>query len=146
MLLDDFLIFSSEQAITATASSTNVVDLGAPKTPNGWTQALPRDIGKGRNLPLIIRVVGANFNTLTSLTATLQMDTVENFASPDIVATSGAIVLASLVVGYQFPIHWIIPGFNQRYMRLVYTVAGTDPTTGKIDAFIPASAQNWYTP
>lgn len=145
MLLDDFLIFSSQQAITATAASTNVIDLGAPKTPNGWTQALPRDVGKGRNVPLVVRVTEA-FNTLTSLTVTLQMDTADNFPSTTIVATSGAIVLASLVVGYQFPIHWLLPGITERYLRLVYTVAGTDPTLGKVDAYIPASAQNWYTP
>lgn len=132
MILSAQQLFSDAQAITATARSTNVIDLGATGTIYGASAAMNRDIGPGTPIPLLCQVVEA-FNNLTSLTIGLEVDTVSNFASPTVVL-SLVVPLASLAVGYQFPVHFVPLNTNQRYVSFNYTVTGTAPTTGKITA------------
>ena len=131
MILDKESLFSDDQAITATAASTNVVDLG-----------VSRDIGKGIPVPVLIQVT-ADFATLTSLTAEIQTSDDEAFSSSDTLATSGAIAAADLVAGYQFPVQYM-PINTKRYVRVNYTVAGTAPTAGTVTAGIVASHQHGY--
>lgn len=142
MILDNTLIFSDGQAITADAGSTNVIDLKATGTPYGASAALARDIGKSScGIPLNIVVTEA-FNNLTSLTISLQVDDNAAFSSPKTVAVSDAIPLASLVAGFRpsFP-DYIPEGANEQYMRLYYDVTGTAPSTGKITASVVAGRQ-----
>src|SRR3546814_13234733 len=88
MIMDNTLVFSDGQAITAEAGSTNVIDLGATGTPYGAASALVRDIGKGGcNISLYVGVVEA-FNTLTSLQISLQVDDNAAFSSAKTVAQS----------------------------------------------------------
>jgi hypothetical protein len=133
MIFDSTNLFSDAQAITATAVSTNVIDLGATDTPKHGANAITRDIGKGSPIHMRLQVVQA-FATLTSLIVGVQVDTVENFASPTTVLSSPAVPVADLIAGYVFPIQWVPRGTAQRYMRLNYTVAGTDASAGKITA------------
>lgn len=140
MIFDKTTLFSDAQAITATAASTNVIDLGATGTVYGAAASLGRDVGKGQPLKLHIQVVEA-FNNLGTLTVTLQCDTVENFASPKDVI-SQTIALADLVAGKASSIIATPPGVDERYLRLNYTVAGgTAPTTGKITAGLTMGSQ-----
>lgn len=132
MILDKENLFSDNQAITADAASTNIIDLGAPGTPVGGAAALTRDIGKGKPIDLLIQVT-EDFDNLTSLDIEVQVDTVENFASPTVVMQHN-VALADLVAGYVCPLQVVPPGTNQRYMRLYYDVNGTNPTAGKITA------------
>jgi hypothetical protein len=130
MILDRQTLMSDRQAITATAGSTDQIDL-SPRA-----SGLVRDIGPGSNLPIAVQVV-ENFNNLTSLTVSLQVDEDSAFGSPKTVAVTPAIPLAQLVAGYSFPsIDYIPRGTDERYMRLLYTVAGTAPTLGRITAGI----------
>ena len=122
MILDLTAKFSSAQAITATAVSTNVIDLG-----------VSRDVGRGVSLPLLVQV-DSDFNTLTSLKVSVQTDVAENFGSVTTL-TEQTVLLADLVAGKQFDFQ-IVPTSIQRYVRLNYTVVGTDPTTGSISAGI----------
>lgn len=133
MIFDATNLFSDQQAITATAVSTNVIDLGATDTPKHAVNAITRDIGKGKPIALRVQVT-EDFATLTSLTVTVQKDTVEGFGSPETVAVSPAIPVADLVAGYVFPLPAVVRGQDQRYMRLNYTVAGTNASAGKITA------------
>lgn len=142
MLLDMQSLFSDAQAITATAASTNVIDLGLPGTPQHAKAPIHQDLGKGRPIQLLVQIV-ESFNTLTSLTITMQKDTVENFASPETVMTTGAIALADLVAGKRLPPFYVPEGVDQRYLRLNYTVAGTAPTTGKVTAGLVFGVENW---
>lgn len=139
MIFDKTLLFSDAQAITADAASTNVVDLRAAGTVYGAAAALTKDIGKGQAIPLLVQVVEA-FNTLTSLTITVQCDSVENFASPKNVV-SQTIALADLVAGKTVSLVAVPPGVDERYMRIYYDVTGTDPTAGKITAGIVHGVQ-----
>ena len=139
MIFDLQTLLSNQQAITATAASTNVIDLGATGTIYGGSGAMTRDIGKGTPINLLVQVT-ETFNTLTSLTIAIELDSTETF-TPDKSISLGTIALASLVAGYQIPFQFIPDGVNLRYMRLKYTVAGTDPTTGKITAGIVMGRQ-----
>ena len=134
MIFDRQSILSVAQAITATAASTNVIDLGPIAT------GIVRDIGKGTQTPLLIQVV-ESFNNLTSLTVALQTDDNEAFSSAKTV-WSEVIVLASLTAGFVAIPEFIPRGTNERYMRLNYTVTGTAPTTGKITAGITMGNQS----
>jgi hypothetical protein len=132
MLFDRQNMFSDNQAITATAASTDIIDFGAPQTPKHAKNAITRDIGKGRKPDLRIQVT-QTFNTLTSLTVALQVDDDVAFGSPKTIMDM-SVPLASLVAGAVILPESVPRGSNERYMRLLYTVVGTNPTLGKITA------------
>lgn len=141
MILDDTLVLSDAQAITATARSTNIIDMGAAGTAYGHAAALARDVGKATNIPILVTVVEA-FNNATSVTVQLEVDDDPAFGSPTIVAVGPAIPLASLTLGSQINFPAQLPvGVNERFLGLRYTVAGVAPTVGKITAAIVAGRQ-----
>jgi hypothetical protein len=139
MIFDNSLLLSNQQAITGSAASTNVIDLGPTGMPYGSTVPLTRDIGRGCEVEISVAVT-ASFNNLTSLQVGV-------LTSPDgatwTTRYSGeAVPLASLVAGYQFKVPGEFEeGTDARYVRLFYTVAGTAPTAGTINAAIVASRQ-----
>lgn len=139
MIFDATLLFSDAQAVTATAASTNSVDLGATGTAYGHAAALSRDVGLGQKVAIAVQVVEA-FNTLTSLTIEVQCDDNDSFSSAKTII-SQVIPLADLVVGKVASFIAVPPGTDERYMRLRYVVTGTAPTTGKITAGIVAGVQ-----
>ncbi len=121
-MLDDLLKFSDNQAITATANSENIIDLGKD-----------REIAAGNPVPLLV-TVKEDFNNLTSLKVS-----VETSASSDM---SGAVELASSTVelanlkkGKMMPVSFM-PAGNKGFVRLKYTVTGTAPTKGKVSAYL----------
>jgi hypothetical protein len=142
MILDDTLVLSDAQAITADAASTNIIDIGAAGSSYGASSPVRRDIGIGTNIPILVTVVEA-FNNLTSLAVSLQVDDDPAFGSPTTVATGPAIPLATLTLGRM--INWpaeLPEGTNERYVRLFYDVTGAAPTTGKITAAVVAGRQS----
>jgi hypothetical protein len=120
-MLDRQNLFSTEQAITASAASTDVIDLGTGS----------RDVGAGEESTVLVQVV-TTFDALTSLTIALQTSSTENFASP-VQLTAGTVALASLIAGAKFSIG-TVPRGTLRYLRLYYTVTGSSPTVGKVTA------------
>lgn len=124
MITDAFLQLSNAQAVTASAVSTNTIDLG-----------VARDIGPGDELEVDITVdttvtaAGAatvNFQVISSAAAAL--------TSPTILVQSDAIGKAELTAGRR-PIRLRIPSsvlaaqpIGQRYLGVQYTV-GTGPLT-----------------
>lgn len=139
MHLDAQNLFSDAQAITATAVSTNHIDLGDTPQPVLSPVKLTRDIGGGYDIPLLVQVV-EDFDAGTSVTVQVQTAATNSFASAKTVAASPAVPVAQLKAGFKFPIPVIPPGADQRYMRLNYVVAGT-PSAGKITAGIAAGLQ-----
>ncbi|MDX9690539.1 MAG: hypothetical protein RBT70_08805 [Alphaproteobacteria bacterium] len=121
MLIDAQQVFSDKQAITGDAVSTNVVNLGKA------------GLAPGNPLSVIAQVE-ENFNTLTSLTITVQSSTTENFAAP-INHQSVTVALAGLTAGRRIDLGSLLDGVKQ-YVRLDYNVTGTDPTTGEITAVL----------
>lgn len=141
MLFDLQSMFSDQQAITATAASTNVIDLGAVDTPKHAVGPITRDMGKGRPIPVHIQVTEA-FNNLTSLAIALQVDDDEAFGSAKTVMTT-TVLLADLAAGKRIAPFYIPEGVDERYVRLNYTVSGTAPTTGKVTAGLVFGRANW---
>ncbi len=127
MLFDAKLLMSSAQAITATAASTDIIDRGDTK-----------DVGRAGDIPLLIQVVEA-FNTLTSLTIDLQTDDNSGFSTPRSLFQV-VVPLADLKLGYQIPVI-TLPQKTERYLRVNYTVTGTNPTLGKVTAGVVAGVQ-----
>lgn len=142
MIIDNTLVLSDHQAITADAGSTNVWDMGAQGTPHGWLTAYGRDMGDGyMEIPLLVEVTEA-FNNLTSLQVSAQTDDNAAFSSPTTVVLGPAVVLASLVPGYKFNAVARVPkGTGEQYFRLYYDITGTAPSTGKIFAAVTAGIQ-----
>tara|TARA_R110002153_G_scaffold101714_2_gene237970 strand:- start:10626 stop:11057 length:432 start_codon:yes stop_codon:yes gene_type:complete len=137
MILSAQQLFSSNQAITATAISTNVIDLGVAGTPFGAASALNMDVGKGTEIPLLIQVTEA-FNTLTSLTITIEVGSTTALGTA---VVSTTILLANLKAGKQAAMVCLPKDINARYLGVRYTVAGTNPTAGKITAGITMGVQ-----
>lgn len=148
MLTDSLWNFcgaSPGQAITATAASTNYVDLLAlGAIPGNPSATATRDLGKGNKIPILIQVT-ETFATLTSLVAGIETDSDSGFATAlTTVLASQAIPVASLVAGYRFNLDFIPTRTTQRYMRLKFTVAGSNATAGKIFASTVLAHQDSY--
>lgn len=133
-------LFSDDQAVTASAASTNYIDLLAAGTPYGAAAALNRDQGKGNKIPIHIQTTAA-FATLTSLKVAVQTDDNTSFSSATTVLETEAIAAATLVAGYVFNIDSIPLQTTERYIRLYYTVAGSNATTGTIWAGVTMGNQ-----
>lgn len=143
MILDAQNELSDSQAVTATAISTNVIDLGAPGTPIGGAAALTKDLAKGRTVPLTIQVdTSATAAGAATVTFSVETDSTADLAtSPTVAWTSAAIGKATLVEGYEIHLPAIPIPANERYLGVRYTVATGPLTAGAFSAFIPASQQ-----
>lgn len=130
MIFDNENLFSSNQAVTASAASTNIVDLGDAE-----------DRGPGSPIEIEALVTEA-FATLTSLTVGLQSSTDAAFTSPVTHYSTGAIAQASLTAGKRIAIPAALQDVN-RYIRLYYTVSGSNATAGKVYAGVVSGRQAW---
>lgn len=137
MILSAQQLFSDDQAITASADSTNVIDLGVAGTPYGAAAALNDDVGKGNKIPILIQVTEA-FNNLTSLTINISTGAATTLGTT---IASQTIALANLVVGKQINIDVLPEGITERYLGIEYVVTGSAPSTGKITAGITMGNQ-----
>lgn len=141
MILDANLTLAEDQAVTATAISENVMQLNAAGTVHGEGAAIVRNLGPGKEIPLLIQVT-EDFATLTSLTITLETSANADLSSPTVMASSGAIAAASLVAGYRPSFTRVFPdGALSDYIGLRFTVTGSNATAGKITAAV-ATAVN----
>lgn len=137
MILSAQQTFSDNQAITATAVSTNVIDLGVAGTPYGAATALNQDVGKGAKVPILVQVT-EDFNTLTSLNIAIETGATTALGT---IVVSKTVLLADLVAGYQFPVNVLPTEIDERYLGVRYTVTGTAPTAGTITAAITMGNQ-----
>lgn len=140
MIVDNTLVFSDGQAVTADARSTNIVDIGAAGTAFGHAAAVPRDIGKGCDIPIVLQVTEA-FDALTSIKVSLQSDNDVAFGSVKEIA-SKTYLLAELTLGARLSFPAEIPeGADERYLSLYYDITGSAPSVGKFFAAIVAGRQ-----
>lgn len=135
MYLDAQNMFSKAQAITATAPSTNVIDLG-----------VARDVGGAvtDQLYLLCEVVTA-FTSGGGTTLQVQYQGSNDASSWTTIAQSDAVALASLAQGYKFlqgPTISPVSGSPYRYLRLNYVVASGPFTGGAITAAFTPSLQH----
>jgi hypothetical protein len=154
MIFDLQNLLSDKQAVTTgTQLSTNSLDLGVPGTvPGGlvsYGSAL-RDIGRGQPVHLLIQV-NTTFTAGTNLTVNLVAGTGVDGngqinAGTVVLQSSGAILEATLLSGYQFRISGDLPpGNSLRYLGVQYVTTGTH-STGTITAGIVADHDTNYAP
>lgn len=125
------------QAITATTLSTNIVDTRIAALP-----AL-QDTGlAGAMLYLVVCVKDA-FNTLTSLTITLETDSTSNLATSPTTHLAFNVPLAALTAGAVVACAPLPSGQFERYMAVRYTVVGANPTLGSVVAYLTDTPAAW---
>lgn len=128
MILDKENIMSNDQAITTTAASTDLIDLGLT------------EMGEGEPIEVICQVTTA-FAGGTSIDAALQTDDNASFSSATQLQATGAIATATLVQGYRFKFS-VLPEDCERYLRINYTVVGT-MSAGNILAGLALDRDTW---
>lgn len=133
MILSQQSLFSDNQAVTATAVSTNVLDTGEPGTPTWGQVPFANDVALGTPVEILVQVT-ESFATLTSLTITVETGTSSSLGT---VLSSNTIVLADLVAGKRLPIRFL-PAGCKRYIGVRYTVTGSNATAGKVTAGVTA--------
>ena len=141
MILSQRSLLSENQAVTATAVSTDILDLGLTGTPPLNTLAITRDLGPGEAIPILTQVT-ADFATLTSLTVTLETSANDDLSTPTVLISSGAIPVADLVAGaHLLPVRVFPDGALLRYIGFRYTVTGSNATAGTVTAAIGTMSQ-----
>lgn len=134
-------MLSDGQAVTATAISENVIDLGLPSTPYRAKAALNQDIGKGAQVPFLFQIT-EDFTHATSsdLTITLEVSAAAGLTSPQVIATE-TIAFADLVAGKQTFLQYLPNGVDLRYLGARFTSSSGDFTGGKITAGVTMGNQ-----
>jgi hypothetical protein len=121
MITDKLNTFSNAQLVTATAASTDVIDLG-PLT-HGNTR---RDIGAGEPIYLVVAMLAAA-TAAGAATTNIQLQTSDDNATWVTLFDSGALALADLAAGKR-PVQIAVPRGVRRYLRLNFVI-GTGPLT-----------------
>lgn len=136
MIIDKELMMSNAQAVTATAASTGVIDLGARLgLENG---------GLSDDLWLQIRVdTAAAASGSATVAFAFETDDDEAFGTATTLWSRAATGKALLVAGYSVA-RFKLPIGMKRYARVYYTVATGPLTAGKFDAFINSGVQESY--
>lgn len=116
MIFDKQNLFSEDQALTTTANSTNIIDLGAD---DSAVQAMNE-----KGLLELFAQITATLATGTSVKLSLYSDDDVAFGSAKLVSETAVIATAALVAGYQF-MTGKLPRIDERYLRLTYTIVGT---------------------
>lgn len=134
MITDKLLRVSEDQAVTASAVSTDTIDL---------SQA--RDIGEGKDLYMHFDVTEAA-TAAGSATVTFQVigSTAAALSSPVVLGSTGAIAIADLTLGKRIAvrINPNIASLGLRYMGANYVVATGPLTAGKFTADIVETIQD----
>lgn len=140
MILDIQAEFSDAQAVTATAISTNVMDLGSTNT--------LKDMGNGRPVYLVIQTQTACTDVSSDATVafSLESDSTADLAtSATVHYSSGAVAfgtyspVGTVVLCVALP----LGKSYERYLGVRYTVASGPLTAGKFDAFLTLDPQRW---
>lgn len=132
MIIDKQNLLSNDQAIVASAASESVIDLGNDA-------AAVQALNEKGFLEINIAITAA-FNTLTTLTFALQSDDDEAFGSATTI-WSKAVALADLALGDVVSVP-PLPLINEQYLRLYYTVGGSNPSTGAVHAALVLDKQS----
>ena len=135
MILDAELEFSSAQAVTAAAASTNYYDMGAVC-----------GIGVGEEIYIRVGVVTTmdDSGDDSTLAVTLETDDNTSFSSAATVATLvtiPAVTVAGTEYYIKVPIGTTVP--YERYIRLYYTPANGNLSAGAFDAHIVKDIQKY---
>jgi hypothetical protein len=131
MFMDQDLLFSDAQAVTATAASSNYADLGPLFSGN-----LNRDIGVSEMyISISVDVAMTDSGSDSTIAVSLETDDNTSFSSAATVATLvtiPAVTAAGTKYFVRLPIATTVP--YERYIQLRYTAANGNLTTGSFTA------------
>lgn len=128
MYIDRSLQVSNEQAVTATAASTDVIDFGQVNPNTGLTD----------HLTMAVTVDEAATAAGAATVTFAVQDSADNSSWADVAATA-AIGKAALPAGAQVLVP--MPLQHRRYVRVNYVVATGPLTTGKFSAQVVTGIQ-----
>lgn len=134
MYVDSQLLLSDAQAVTASADSTNLIDLG-----------IARDIGTGENLYLVtvVDVAMTDSGSDSTVTVTLQGDSTTT-VTPD--ASQALFTIPATTAAGSVYYSKLDPGsapLQYQYINVNYTVANGNLTTGSFTTFITHDIQKY---
>jgi hypothetical protein len=134
MYVDAQLLFSDAQAVTASAASTNYLDLGSV-----------RDIGTGEPLYLvsIVDIAMTDSGSDSTITVSLQGDSTTTF-TPD--GSENMFVFAAASAAGTIKIARLNPDsapLQYRYVQAYYTAANGNLSTGSFTTFITKDIQKY---
>lgn len=146
MYLDAQLQFSDSQALTATALSTNVIDLGT----------VDRNIGVGEPLAVVFNVEVAADQTTGDEDYQFDVEVASDASITTARKLIGRRIFESgtptaptenadlLVAGFQFMIPIPVGGLDEaeRYLAVRYTLAGTTPTITVSAHLVPMNSMD----
>jgi hypothetical protein len=147
MILDQLSLLSDAQAITASAPSQNVYDLGETGfvTYNagiGDKAQLKRSFPKSAHIPLLIQVV-EDFAGLDSLKISVQFDSDPAFSAPkDLICQE--VLAADLKAGFISSIDKVPSEITERYFRVFFDVVNGPASAGKVTAGIVGAVDESY--
>lgn len=104
---------------------------------NTYDRGMVGDVGLGRNIRAIINVI-TTFTGGTNETFNFIQSANSDLSSPDILATTGAVLEASLIAGTRV-MDIVIPKTTKRYLGFQYVASGTHGA-GAIDAMFVLDA------
>lgn len=128
MIIDSSLEFSDAQVLTATAVSTDSIDLGPSS----------KAFSAGDPLYLVVNTKVAPVGTGT-YTVAIQTDDNSSFSSPTTIGTF--IIPATAKAGDNLVT--MLPFANERYVRLSYTLGGTSPAITVNALLSPHQPSTW---
>jgi len=138
MYVDKFAEFSDSQAVTATAISTNVMDLNPAfkLNPNGV------DIGTGQDVYLVVQAdAAATAAGAATVALTLESSAAAGLTSSTVHYTSATWALTDLTAGKTLVAIKLPSGTYLRYLGVRYTVATGPLTAGSFSAFLTTDIQ-----
>lgn len=136
MWVDDELVMSDSQTVTAAAGSTDVIDLGASG---------PQRPGRGRDMyvVVIVKETMSDSSSNSSLGLTIETDDDSAFGSPTTAVQTLKTIPALSEVGYTVVEKLSPQVAGERYMRVKYTPNNGNLSTGKFTAFLTDTPQLW---
>jgi hypothetical protein len=143
--IDQNLVFSDGQAVTATAASTNIVDLsgGTLFSPNQTRFGEDIGIGAGVAVPKLLITPGVAFVSAGGATMVIQAQGSTDSTTWVTYAESKAYTAAQMAAGARLlPIDWPVRGPTDpmpRYIRINYTVAVSTFSAGTLFAALVLS-------
>ncbi len=131
MFLDAALVFDDGIQHLTTEASTDYVDLGAP-----------RNLGVGEQLYFvsIVTVAFTDASSNSTMALTLETDSSSGFGSAVTAQTIGTFGALS-AIGARLVARLQPDVINSRYVRVKYTVANGDLSTGKFKSFLTNNIQ-----
>jgi hypothetical protein len=135
MILDKENMLSYKQAITVTANSTNVIDLGA----NHWVKASGHD----QPIPMMLAIDEPFTDAGSDATLRIQVQSsnAEAFGSGVRTHYDRTLAFAEIIQTGRIDHGINLPPDVQRYVRATYTVAAGPFTAGKLSLGVVASRQ-----